>query len=299
MKFLYHLGLFTLTIFFVFSCKPSIQENAQVREGITTYQRIISLDGAITETLFALGQGEKLVGIDRTSTYPPLKITEIPKLGHIRQLNAEAVLGLSPDLIIALEADRDNKVIQQLVAAKIEFLFVSKPHTLDGPMEMASTIAAKLGGEAALEQLITDNTENKQKLESLLSEIRTKPRVLFIYARGKGSMSVAGKNTSAEAIIQLAGGENAMTEFEEFQALSAEGLIEAAPDVLLLFESGLRSISGIEGLLEVPGVQQTPAGKNKKIIAMDGHYLLGFGPRAAQAAIELATKLHQEDIGNS
>jgi iron complex transport system substrate-binding protein len=117
------------------------------------------------------------------------------------------------------------------------------------------------------------------------------PKVLFIYARGKGSLMVAGKNTAASVMIELAGGQNAVQSFEGFRALSAEGLMEAQPEVLLLFDSGLQSLGGVEGLLQIPGLAQTPAGQQGHIIGMDGLYLLGFTPRAARAAADLSGRL--------
>lgn len=104
---------------------------------------------------------------------------------------------------------------------------------------------------------------------------------------------VGGTTTSANDMIEMVGGQNAITSFEDFAALTPEALLEAAPDVILMFESGLASLDGLEGLGQIPGMAEVPAYKNGRVITMDGHYLLGFGPRAAQAALELATQLHQ------
>ena len=104
---------------------------------------------------------------------------------------------------------------------------------------------------------------------------------------------VGGTQTSASAIIEKAGGVNAIQSFDNFQALTPEALLEAAPDVILMFTSGLASLDGKEGLKQIPGMSQTPAFQNDRIVAMDGHYLTAFGPRAGKAAIELAQKIHK------
>jgi iron complex transport system substrate-binding protein len=114
---------------------------------------------------------------------------------------------------------------------------------------------------------------------------------LFIYARGAGTMLVSGTGTSLDAIIRLAGAQNAVSGFSDFKPLSAESLVAADPDVILMFSSGLQSMGGIEGLLKVPGIVQTTAGKNKKIITMDGELLSGFGLRLPQAVRELHDKI--------
>jgi len=257
----------------------------------STSKRIVSLSGAITETLYTLGHGEKIFGVDVTSSYPA-ESARLPKLGHVSQLNAEGILGLQPDLIIAEAAEEDNPVLQQLAQAGVVLLFVPKPNSLDAPVALATAIAEKLGDpQHKLDALVHSVQEQQEKLEARIAGVDDRPRVLFIYARGKGNLMVAGTGTPAETMITVAGGENAVTAFEGFQALSAEGLIEARPDVILMFESGFRSLDGVEALLTLPGMDQTPAGHNRSVITMDGHYLLGFGPRAAAAALELSRRL--------
>jgi len=249
------------------------------------------LSGAITETLYTLGHGDKIVGVDVTSTYPD-EANRLPKVGHVRQLNAEGILGLKPDLIIAEISENNSPALQQLEQSGLEILWLEKPFSLDAPLQMAQKIADKLGDPAGkLEQLSKKIKAENQDLQALIANKTNTPKVLFIYARGKGNLMVAGTNTAAEAMIQAAGGQNAVTEFADFQALSAEGLIKAQPDIILMFDSGLQSVNGADELLKIPGVSQTPAGQNQRIITMDGHYLLGFGPRATEAAVELAKKL--------
>jgi iron complex transport system substrate-binding protein len=257
------------------------------------YERIVSLSGSITETLFALGHGSLIVGVDVTSTYPEAAVKSLPQLGHVRNLNIEAVLGLQPDLVVAEASDAVTTTLQALEQAGVEVLVLESTHTLEQPMAHARLLAGKLGGGDVLDGLEAADQRRRADLAQLRQMQAYRPKVLFVYARGKGSMMVAGKGTPAEAMIELAGGRNAIEQFEGFQALSAEGLMEVQPDVLLLFESGLASLGGLPGLLQVPGVRETPAGQHGRVIAMDGLYLLGFTPRAAQAAVELARTLQE------
>lgn len=255
--------------------------------------RIVSLSGAVTEALFALGQGDKIVGIDVTSSYPADQVQQILQLGHVRKLNVEAVLALKPDLIIMDSTDAALPAIAQLEGAGIEILKATAHYDLNRPVQLLEQLAAKLNQEEKAKALIADYKTNLKRLHEITQNMGNRPKVLFIYARGKGSMMVAGNNTPAAAIIEAAGGQNAVTAFDDFKALSAEGLLEVQPDAFLLFDSGLQSLGGVKGLLEVPGVAQTPAGKGKQIIAIDGLKLLGFTPRAAEAAIELAEELQK------
>lgn len=293
-NFLYRMVIWMACCLLFWACEETASQQANSSE--KTYHRIVSLSGAITETLYTLGHGDKIVGVDVTSPYPA-EANGLPKLGHISQLNAEGVMSLEPDLIIAEATEDANRTLALIKKSNLEILWLEKPGSLDAPLQMATKIAAKLGDPTKKLETLSQKIETEQQeLQTLTANLAARPKVLFIYARGKGNLMVAGRNTPAEAMITAAGGQNAITEFEDFRALSAEGLIEAQPDAILMFESGLQSLNGTDALLAVPGVGQTPAGKHRNIIAMDGHYLLGFGPRATQAAVELARKLQDQEI---
>ncbi len=94
-------------------------------------------------------------------------------------------------------------------------------------------------------------------------------------------------------MIDLAGGTNAAADIEGFKPVTAEALIKQNPEGILLFTSGLASVDGPEGMLKVPGVAATKAGKSKNFIVMDGELLAGFGPRVVQAIKELGEKIHK------
>lgn len=126
-------------------------------------------------------------------------------------------------------------------------------------------------------------------MRELTRHARPSPRVLFVLDHGGGSPQAAGGGTSPDAMIRLAGGANAVTAFEGFRPLSAEAA--AAPDIILLARQSLARL-GAEGVAKLPGVALTPAGRARRVIALESLYLLGFGPRVGQAAAELAAQLH-------
>jgi iron complex transport system substrate-binding protein len=126
------------------------------------------------------------------------------------------------------------------------------------------------------------------------ARVKTRPKVLSLYARGTNALYVFGKNTPAEAMVRLAGGENAVAGFEGSKVVTPEALSAAAPDVILIPSRGLESLGGREGLMRAPGVAETPAAKAQRIVAFDDVLLLGFGPRTGKAALELFRALHPE-----
>ncbi len=261
--------------------------------GQSKNQRIVSLSGATTEILVALGLQNQLVGTDITSNYPAA-VEKLPKVGHNRNIGAEATLALQPTLIIGTKDTQGMSVLkpeveEQFKAAGVKVVFFTQEYTIDGSKKLINAMANYFGKKAEGQKLLT---QIDQQLRAVVKLSQT-PKVLFIYARGIGALSVAGNHTSVGEVIRLAGGKNAITDFENFKPLTTEALIQANPDYILLFESGLESVGDIDGLLKVPGIAQTNAGKKRKIIAMDGSLLTGFSPRVGQAVVELNQKLKQ------
>lgn len=282
-------------------CQPSPDESsdeATIAEDPDDGElRIISLSGFLTELLFDLELGGQIVGTDVTSTYPE-SVHQLPKLGHISQLNAEGILSLDPDILFVEEGQMgQSEIFRQLESSSIRIVPIKTRYTIMNAAGAARQINRFVNVDSTLiaeleEELRSDSLALN---EFLVNEV-DKPSVLFIYARGGGNLMVAGRNTSAEAIIMKAGGKNAISSFDNFRALSPEALLEASPEVILMFDSGLKSLNGKEGLSQVPGIDRTPAFRNGRIIAMDGQYLTGFGPRAGKAALELAEKINSSKL---
>jgi len=255
----------------------------------TAPQRIITVPGNITETVFALGLGERVVGACASSMHPA-DVEAIPKVGYRSNLNAEGVLSLAPDLVIATDEAGPEDVMEQIRAAGVRVEMVPSDRTLDGAIGRTKRIAELLGASEAGERVVSAIRSGIASVPSADGDSPAKPRVMFIYVARKTSM-VAGTGTAAEAMIALAGGINAVTDFEEFKPINPEAIVKANPDFILLDDSGLKSIGGIDGVIALPGVSQTVAGANRQVIAMDKTLLLGFGPRLADGALELARLL--------
>jgi iron complex transport system substrate-binding protein len=227
-----------------------------------------------------------LVGVDVTSNYPA-SLEKLPRVGHNRNISAEGVLSLNPTLVLGTEGSIKPEVLSQLKSAGVKVVLFQHDYSADGARNLIKEIAKSLDVEDKAVAVL-------KKLDQELSAAKplSKPlKVLFVYARGVGSLNVGGSGTSIEKMIQMAGAKNAVTGFSDFKPLTAESLVAANPDVILLFESGMESVGGMEGFLKVPGVAQTQAGKNRRIIQMDGQLLTSFGPRLGIAVQALISKL--------
>ena len=271
-----------LTVVFA-SCnkKQETNESAEVKK-----ERIISLNGAISETLAALDNSENIIGVDVTSTFPEELKTKATDLGHVRSITAESILALQPTLIFGTSKDVNPTLNEQLNKANIKLILIDQKYTVDGTKQLVTDVAKAINKENY--QPILDNISNQI---ATVKPFEKKPKVLFIYARGAGNLMVAGKETPLHSMIELAGAENAAASLTDFKPLTPEALLTTNPDVILMFDSGLQSLGGVDGLLKIEGLSATNAGKNKKVITMEGQLLSGFGPRLGEAVVELHNKL--------
>ncbi|GGB77025.1 hemin ABC transporter substrate-binding protein [Flavobacterium suaedae] len=290
-----HIAKFSLIAFLAFaiiSCKKeqktTEEEAATATDSVaqTESPKIVTLSGAITEIVSALGHESDIVGVDVTSTYPEGIKESAQDLGHSSKISIEAVMALQPTLILGSNEDISPELKEKIELSGTKAHFFDQEYTPEGTKTLIGQIATVL------------QSDNAQKLQDKIDadlakvkELDKTQKVLFIYARGAGMMMVGGINTPVNEVITLAGAENAVEDIDGYKPLTPEALIKANPDVILMFHSGLASLNGEEGVLKIQGIEKTNAGKNKNIIAMDGALLAGFGPRLGEATLQLNKKL--------
>lgn len=255
-------------------------------ESQTTEQQIVSLNAAVTETLAELGIDGKLVGRDATSIYPQWVADSVKNFGPPWTVGTEALLSVKPDIVFAISSELDAEKVKTLENAGVKVVLFEKSKTADDAKKMIATVSEYTKNHD-FQYLIDGIDSNLAKVETL----KKKPKVLFVYARGTGLMQVAGSGTSADELIRLAGAENAASDLTEMKPLTPEGLVKSNPDVILMFDSGIKSLGGENGLFEVPGMKETNAFKNKAVISMESSLLSELGPRLGQAAYSLNQNL--------
>lgn len=294
MKTIKHILLFAFVLTAAVSCKKeekTTEETAVKTDSVAApakTEKIVSLNGAITEIVAALGHEKEIVGTDVTSTYPESLKGTAKDLGHVRSISIESIMALQPTVILATDKDMSPDLLEKIKKSGVKAEVFTQDFSTDGTKKLISDVAKALNHAdySALTAKIDADLKN-------VKPIAKAPKVLFIYARGAGMLMVSGKNTPVEKIITLAGGQNAVTDFEDYKPLTPEALIKGNPDVILMFTTGLESVGGTEGALKIKGVDKTNAGKNKKIIALDGALLSGFGPRVGEGAAQLNALLSE------
>jgi iron complex transport system substrate-binding protein len=250
--------------------------------------RIISLDPAATELVYACGLSQRLVGVDVTSAYPP-EVNNVPKLGHVRNLKAEALFALQPDCILSAEGLLPDDIINTLRAAGVRVVQPKRKYTFEGTQAYLQTICDSIGRSAVVDSLIQSMRNTCDGVKPLLQ----KPSVLFIYSRGGGNLMVAGGGTPVEGFMQLAGVENAVQGFDDFKPLTPEALPAADPDVILMFSSSVEGLNASGGLDAIPGYTAVAARKKIVFISMDSRYISAFGPGLCEGISEFNTQLRK------
>ncbi|WP_193171740.1 heme/hemin ABC transporter substrate-binding protein [Nisaea nitritireducens] len=258
--------------------------------GAAEPQRIISAGGDITEIIYQLGAGDRVIAVDSTSTFPA-EAAGKEQIGYIRRLAAEGILSLQPDLLIAAHDAGPPPAVEQLKSAGLRVELAPKGDSLAGVQQKIRFVGDVLAMPEAAGTLAEQLETDMQGASEVARAVPENTRVIFVLNTRDGAPLVAGAGTAADAIIGLSGGVNAVTGFEGYKPMSQEAIISAAPDVLLMMSQTLDRIGGIDALLARPEFSLTPAGKNRRFVAMDGILMLTFGPRLPEAVRELATAL--------
>ncbi len=254
--------------------------------------RILSVGGAVTEIVYALGEEDRLVARDATSTWPP-EAESLPDVGYMRALSPEGVLSVAPDLIVAEEGAGPPETVDLLRAAEIPFVTVPDATDAAGVLARIRAVGQALGvsGKAAA---LAD--EVGAELHAAVAAAEAAPgapkRVLFVLSTQGGRIMASGTGTAAAGIIELAGGVNAVAEFEGYKQMTDEAVAGAAPDVILMMDRGGDHASSDAELFAMPAIATTPAAEARAVVRMDGLTLLGFGPRTAEAVTALSEALH-------
>ena len=222
-----------------------------------------------------------------------------PAAGHDApgiDLSAEAILGLNPSVILTDDSIGPPEVLQQLRDSGIPVVMLPSLQTLDGVSDHIRSIAAALGVPDAGEQLVTRVEQQIAAAKAAVPAPATPLSIAFLYIRGSaGIYLITGAGAGPDAMIESIGAVDAGTQLgiSGFKPITSEALIGAAPDVILILTDSLKSVGGVDGLLKLPGIAQTPAGEHRRIVDMDDGVLLNFGTRTGAAIEALAKAVYQ------
>lgn len=254
--------------------------------------RLSIAGGSLTEIVYLLGAEKQIVAVDVTSNYPP-KARTLPSIGYVRNLSAEGILSLDPTLILGEDDMGPPTVLTQLDAMGVPIAIVPEQHTVQGIIDKVRCVGTIIGELDSANQLIEQMIlPRASELQRLARDRRlAAKKILFVLSLQSGSPLVGGLETSADGLINMTGGRNAMTDVTGWKPASSESIIAAAPDFIVISRRGLGTFGELEDLRQHPALRLTPAALSANIVVMDGMQMLGFGPRTLDAAVSLSRTL--------
>ena len=272
----------------------TITDDTGTRVTITSIDRIIPVDGDLAEIVFALGLGDNVVATDLSATYPA-EADALPQIGYQRALSAEPIAAFEPTLVLATDLARPAEIADQLRSLHIPVVVIERKVALDGPADKVRAVAAALGVSQRGERLIEALQADIDSALAAAADVSDHPRVLVLYVRGEQTQLIFGQGSGVDVMLPAVGAVDVAAELRigETQQITAEALLRAAPDVLILSTTGLASVGGIDGLLSIPGIGETPAGQNRRVLTFEDQYLFGAGPRYGRLLLDLVESIHQ------
>lgn len=256
---------------------------------------VLSIGGSVTEIVVALGQQHRLKARDTTSTYPP-DVTDLPDVGYMRALSPEGVLSVGPALILSEEGAGPPEALEVIRGANVEFVEIPDALTAEGILNKIRVIGDAL---EVPDQAATLSEKVATALADAVSDAARpfgeKKRVLFVLSTQGGRINASGTGTAADVLIRMAGGVNAVSDYEGYKQITDEAVGLAAPDVILMMDRGGDHGVADDELFAMPAISLTPAAQTRSVVRMDGLLMLGFGPRTASAVRDLNAALYGQE----
>jgi iron complex transport system substrate-binding protein len=266
--------------------------NKQNETQKTNTTRIVCVSKQLNEIIFALGAGDKVVGVDLSSTYPP-EIKNLPTVGYHRLLSTEGIISLNPTVVFHDGGIAPETVIPQLQKVGIPIKEFHSPMTFDSTCILIHTLAKEFDADKKADELCAKLDADMKKAAEKRKEYKTVPRVLIIhYGRQMNNYFVMGKKGNQNSLIEMAGGVNA-ADTSGFRLLSAESIVNSQPDVILATDFGFDRLGSEDKFVELPGIGLTPAAKNHKIFRIEEHDLVYFGPRTGEIVTMIMELIHK------
>ena len=256
--------------------------------------RILPLNGGVAEIVFTLGLGDRVVGRDITATFEEAK--GLPQVTKAHDVSAESVLSLKPTVVLADTDTGPSEAVDQIRDAGVPVVVLDPADELSDVSTRTTRVAEALGVPTAGEAL---NERFAGELKAARAAVPggSRPKVAFLYMRGSAAVYlIGGKGSGADSLIDAAGAEDAGVAAgldKPFTPITSEALVKAQPEVILMMGKGLESVGGVDGLVDIPGIRETPAGMDRRVVDLEDGVLLGFGPRTPLVIDVLVDRLHQ------
>ncbi|WP_353942241.1 ABC transporter substrate-binding protein [Streptomyces sp. HUAS MG91] len=270
------------------------------RVTVRAADRIVPLSGSLSELVFTLGLGEHVVARDITATFAQAE--KLPVVTRNHDVSAESVLSLKPDLVLAETTTGPAEAMRQIRDAGVPVVVIDPATGLSDVGTRIGAVAKTLGVPAAGKELTRRSEDRIAAVRRTIPKPKSakdRPRVAFLYLRGSASVYLlGGRESGATSLLEAAGAVDAGAASglrKDFTAITSEALAKAAPDAILVMSKGLESVGGIDGMVKIPGVAETPAGVDRRVVSVEDGVLLNYGPRTDQVLRSIVKQLYGTD----
>ncbi|GAA3850829.1 ABC transporter substrate-binding protein [Streptomyces lacrimifluminis] len=279
----------------------TVRSSDGVEVTVEAADRIVPLSGSLSEIVFTLGLGDRVVARDITATFAQAE--KLPVVTRNHDVSAESVLSLRPDLVIAETTTGPEEAIGQIRDAGVPVLVIDPAKDLGDVGPRIQAVADALGVPAAGKGLTKRSEDRIAAVREKIPDRAERPRVAFLYLRGSASVYlIGGRGSGATSLLEAAGAVDAGADSgleKDFTAITTEALAQAAPDAILVMTKGLQSVGGIDGMAGIPGVAQTPAGMERRVVSVEDGVLLNYGPRTDQVLTSIVAQLYADGSGEA
>tara|TARA_Y100001968_G_C19280387_1_gene678915 strand:+ start:59 stop:931 length:873 start_codon:yes stop_codon:yes gene_type:complete len=287
MKMVLILSFICVTLIFIFNNTKS-QKDISIDN-----DKIISIGGSITETLFKLGLGDLVIAVDQSSTMPP-SVNSLPQIGYIRRISSEGVLAMMPTTIITTSEIGPEIAINEIKSSGIDFKIYDAPKDLDGLKKNINEISKFFKVNDKAKKIISDIDNKKEMIDSKVLENNKTFKMIFIMNPSNASYTVAGSNTVANYLIELIGGENIFSnDFSNYRTINKEEFIKKNPDVLLI-STHYDSLDAINHFIKNSDYKNLKPIINNNVISMPLSHL-SMGPSFIINAYNILKNINVDD----
>ncbi|MCO7515508.1 ABC transporter substrate-binding protein [Pseudomonas guariconensis] len=254
-------------------------------------QRWVSAGGALSEWISALGGEQRLVGVDTTSQHPE-SLKALPSIGYQRQLSAEGILSLRPDVLVGTEEMGPPPVLAQIRKAGVRVELFSSKAELGAVDENLKHLGSLLGAEQKAAELAAGYHQQLDALQAKVKQAQASqqaPGVLLLVGHAGAKPLIAGQGTAGDWLLRQAGARN-LADHQGYKNFSVEALAALDPDVVVFSDRSLSGEQALQALLkENPALAASRAVRDKRLVSLDPTLLVGgLGPRLPATLHELA-----------
>jgi iron complex transport system substrate-binding protein len=256
--------------------------------------KIVTLGGGVTEIVYALGAGDRIVAVDLTSTYPAAARGK-PNVGYYRRLSAEGVLALAPTAIVAADGAGPKETMDVLASAAVPLVSLAEVRHSGDVVTRIRAVAEAIGEQERGAALADAISADLATLAEDISHIKKRRRTLILLGPSNGGpLTAAGSQSTGALALELVGGDNVASSMTGWKPLVDEAALALDPEAVIVMATG--APVSVEAVSRHPALVGSAAVRDNRVVVADALGLVGFGPRVAQVAQGVAKQIYSDQV---